>query len=79
MNIVGCAAEVVDTLNFFAGQADVGGCRFNVLARNLEIPTAAMLRDLAPFLRGVVFVGKAALRGGFDFQRVSVPCPRKAP
>ena len=38
----------------------------------------SVTRDFAPFLRGFVFVGEAALRQRFDFQRVSLPCPRKA-
>jgi hypothetical protein len=50
-------ADRAGFVNFPAVKADVGGCRFNGLARNLEIPTAAMLRELAALLRGVVFVG----------------------
>jgi hypothetical protein len=30
------------------------------------------LRNLAPFLRGVVFVGEATLCEGFDFQRIGL-------
>jgi hypothetical protein len=55
-------------VDFFAGQADVGGRPFSgVPLRNAgtiakRIPA---LGYLAPFLRRVVFVCKAALRGGF--------------
>ena len=50
-------------VNILAGKAYLGGCRLNVLARNIY--GLALSCYLAPFLRGVVFVGKAALRGGF--------------
>jgi hypothetical protein len=64
-------------VNFPAVKADVSGCRFNVLARNLEIPTAALLREFAALLRGVVFIGEAALCQRFDFQR-SEPTARRS-
>jgi hypothetical protein len=53
-------------VDFLAGQADVGGSSFpDVPLRNVGAfpQVRAMLRDLAPFLRGVVFIGKAALNG----------------
>lgn len=42
-------------MDVFAGEADVGGgyC-FNVPFWNLEVSSAAVSRNLAPFLRGVV-------------------------
>ncbi len=55
-------------MDFFAGQADIGGRRFpgvplgNAGTIAKRIPA---LGYLAPFLRRVVFVCKAALRGGF--------------
>ena len=55
-------------MGFFAGQADVGGRPFSGLPLGnagtiaKRIPA---LGYLAPFLRRVVFVCKAALRGGF--------------
>jgi hypothetical protein len=48
-------------VDFLAGQAGVGGGCFNVLVRSLENPAAAVLCDLAPFSRGVVFVGEAGV------------------
>lgn len=62
-------------VNFLAGQADVGGGSFpDVPLRNVGAfpQVRAMLRDLAPFLRGVVFVGKPALCERFDFDSVGL-------
>jgi hypothetical protein len=62
------AADRAGFVDFFAGQADVGGRRFpgvplgNAGTIAKRIPA---LGYLAPFLRRVVFVCKAALRGGF--------------
>jgi hypothetical protein len=61
-------ADRAGFVDFFAGQADVGGRRFpgvplgNAGTIAKRIPA---LGYLAPFLRRVVFVCKAALRGGF--------------
>jgi hypothetical protein len=60
-------ADLPGFVDFLAGRADVGGGCFNVLVRNLEIAVAAVLLNLAAFLRGIVFVGEAAFRG----------CPRR--
>ena len=54
-------------VDFLAGQADVGGGS-SVPNGNGGIPAALSADDLAPLLRGVVFVGEAALRQRFDFQ-----------
>ena len=60
-------ADRAGFVDFFAGQADVGGRRFpgvplgNAGTIAKRIPA---LGYLAPFLRRVVFVCKAALRGG---------------
>jgi hypothetical protein len=61
-------ADRAGFVDFFAGQADVGGRRFpgvplgnaGTIAKRIPAPGY-----LAPFLRRVVFVCKAALRGGF--------------
>ena len=61
-------ADRAGFVDFFAGQADVGGRRFpgvplgnaETIAKRIPAPGY-----LAPFLRRVVFVCKAALRGGF--------------
>ena len=61
-------ADRAGFVDFFAGQADVGGRRFpgvplgnaGTIAKRISA-----LGNLAPFLRRVVFVCKAALRGGF--------------
>ena len=61
-------ADRAGFVDFFAGQADIGGRRFpgvplgNAGTIAKRIPA---LGYLAPFLRRVVFVCKAALRGGF--------------
>ena len=61
-------ADRAGFVDFFAGQADVGGRRFpgvplgNAGTIAKRIPA---LGYLALFLRRVVFVCKAALRGGF--------------
>jgi hypothetical protein len=75
-----CIAYLPGFVNFFAGKADIGGRGDLVLAGNM-IPQRRAIRagcHVAPFLCGVVFIGKAAFCGGFDFQRVSLPCPQKA-
>ena len=55
-------------MGFFAGQADVGGRPFS----GVQLGNAGTIAKripalgyLVPFLRRVVFVCKAALRGGF--------------
>jgi hypothetical protein len=73
-------ADRAGFVNFLAGKADIGGRGDLVLAGNM-IPQRRAIRagcHVAPFLRRLVFVGKSALRGRVDFQRVSLPCPRKA-
>lgn len=52
-------ARVVDGL---AGQAEVGGGRFNVLIWNLEITSASMTLHFSPRLRRVVLIRQSALR-----------------
>lgn len=61
-------------MNVFAGQADVGGSGYaGVLFENTQIGlVCAEFCDLSTFLRGVIFIGKAALRLRFDFKRVGL-------
>jgi len=61
-------ADRAGFVDFFAGQADVGGCRFRGVPlgnAGTIVKRIPALGYLAPFLRRVVFVCKAALRGGF--------------
>jgi hypothetical protein len=58
-------------VDFLAGQADVGGGS-SVPDGNGAIPAAFSCDDLAPFLRGVVFVGQPALGAGFDLKGVGL-------
>jgi len=60
-------ADRAGFVDFFAGQADIGGRRFPAFRLGTPGPLRSVpaLGYLAPFLRRVVFVCKAALRGGF--------------
>jgi hypothetical protein len=53
-------------VDFFAGEAEIFGRRFNVLVWSLEISGAPMGGHLFAFLRRIVFVGEATLRQRFD-------------
>ncbi len=48
-------------MDVFAGQAEVFDLRRDVLDRNIPLALPAMTLNLAPLLRGVVLVRKAAL------------------
>src|SRR5882672_271533 len=65
-------ADRTGFVNFLAGKPGVGGRRLGrrMFSTGTFAPAGS---NLAPFLRGVVFVGEAAFCGGFDFQRISLP------
>jgi hypothetical protein len=62
-------------VDFFAGEADVGGGS-SVPDWNGGIPAALSTDNFATFLRGVVFVGEAALRQRLDLKRVGLRAKR---
>jgi hypothetical protein len=60
------AARVVD---FVAADAQIGGGGwFGVVIRNAKIPSSVARRNLAPVLRGVVFIRQPHLGAGLDHQ-----------
>lgn len=52
-----CISDHAGLVDLFAGEAGIGGGRFNVPVWNLEIAATAMLGDLPPLLRRVVLIG----------------------
>ncbi|MEH2482030.1 hypothetical protein V1282_005387 [Nitrobacteraceae bacterium AZCC 2146] len=74
--VTDCAGFV----DLLAGQADVGsGGGTNLVPLENEVCARSRLSYLTARLRGVVFVGRTALRERFDFERVRLRAERRSP